>query len=46
MLAVFPHPKKVYTHRLRITEAAQLDESIAALVQQAHDEVGPGTRSR
>ena len=46
MLAVFPHPKKVFTHRLCITEAAQLDESIAALVQEAHDEIGPGTRSR
>ena len=46
MLAVFPHTKKVFTHRLRITEGAQLDESIAALVQEAYDEVGPGTRSR
>jgi Domain of unknown function (DUF5655) len=46
LLAVFPHTKKVFTHRLRITDATQLDDSIAALVQEAYDEVGPGTRSR
>jgi Domain of unknown function (DUF5655) len=44
LLAVFPHTKRVFTHRLRIIDGAQLDESIAALVHEAYDEVGPGTR--
>jgi Domain of unknown function (DUF5655) len=46
LLAAFPHTKKVFTHRLRITDSAQLDDSIAALVQETYDEVAPGTRSR
>jgi hypothetical protein len=44
LIAVFPTTKRVFTHRLRITDAAQLDEPLAALVQEAYDEVGPGTR--
>jgi hypothetical protein len=43
-IAVFPTTKRVHTHRLRVTEPAQLDESIAALLQEAYDDVGPGTR--
>jgi hypothetical protein len=35
----------VITHRLSITYAAQLDESIAALLAEACADVGPGTRS-
>jgi hypothetical protein len=34
----------VITHRLRITNASQLDDSIAALLGEAYAEVGPGTR--
>ena len=43
-LTAFPHTKLVTTHRLRITEAAQLDDALAALVAEAYEEVGPGTR--
>jgi hypothetical protein len=32
------------THRLRITEADQLDDALAALVAEACEDVGPGTR--
>ena len=43
-LSVFPTTKRVYTHRLRITELEQLDGSIAALLREAYADVGPGTR--
>jgi hypothetical protein len=43
-LAAFPTTKRVITHRLRITDPAQLDDSLAALVGEAYAEVGPGTR--
>jgi hypothetical protein len=35
----------VVTNRLRITDADQLDDSIAALLREAYETVGPGTRS-
>jgi hypothetical protein len=44
LLAAFPTTKRVVTHRLRITEPEQLDESVAALVAEAYEDVGPGTR--
>jgi hypothetical protein len=31
--------------RLRITQAVQLDDELAALVTEAYETVGPGTRS-
>jgi hypothetical protein len=33
-LAVIPHTKQVLTHRMRITELDQLDDSIAAVVSE------------
>lgn len=45
-LAVIPHTERVLTHRMRVTEPAQLDESIAAMLRESYDEVGPGTRKR
>ena len=44
LLAAFPTTKRVITHRLRITEAAQLDDSVLALLGEAYADVGPGTR--
>jgi hypothetical protein len=44
VIAAFPHTKQVITHRLRITDPAQLDDALAALVAEAYEEVGPGTR--
>jgi hypothetical protein len=44
VIAAFPHTKKVITHRLRITDEAQLDDALAALVAESYEEVGPGTR--
>jgi hypothetical protein len=44
LLAAFHTTKRVITHRLRITELDQLDHSIAALIREAYDDVGPGTR--
>jgi hypothetical protein len=44
LLAAFPTTKRVFTHRLRITDPAQRDEPLAALLQEAYDDVGPGTR--
>ena len=44
--AAFHTTKRVVTHRLRIAEEAQLDDSIAALLVEAYDDVGPGTRGR
>ena len=46
LLAAFHTTKRVITHRLRITDPEQLDESIAALLREAYDDVGPGTRAR
>jgi Domain of unknown function (DUF5655) len=46
LIAAFPTTKRVVTHRLRITDAAQLDDSIAALLAEAYEDVGPGTRGR
>ena len=43
-LAIVPHTALVLTHRMRVTDMEQLDESIAAFLQEAHDTVGPGTR--
>jgi len=43
-LAAFNTTKRVITLRLRITDADELDESIAALLQEAYDDVGPGAR--
>jgi hypothetical protein len=45
LLAAFPPTKRVMTHCLRVTEPAQLDDSLAALVAEAYAEVGPGTGS-
>jgi hypothetical protein len=45
-LAVFGTTKRVVTHRLRVTDPAQLDESIAVLLREAYDTVGPGTRKK
>ena len=43
LLAAFP-TKRVITHRLRVTDASQLDDSLEALVAEAYEEVGPGFR--
>ena len=44
LLAAFHTTKRVITHRLRITELDQLDASVAELVAEAYEQVGPGTR--
>jgi hypothetical protein len=44
-LAFVPHTKQVVTHRMRVTELEQLDDSIAALLREAYETVGPGTRT-
>jgi hypothetical protein len=36
----------VITHRIRITEADQLDDSLEALMVEAYQDVGPGFRGR
>jgi hypothetical protein len=46
LLAAFKTTKRVVTHRLRITEEAELDDAIATLVAEAYEDVGPGTRGR
>jgi hypothetical protein len=43
-LAVVPHTARVLTHRLRVTGSEQLDASLAALLHEAYETVGPGTR--
>jgi len=43
-VAAFPTTKQVITHRLRVTDASQLDDSLEALVAEAYEEVGPGFR--
>jgi hypothetical protein len=45
-LVAFHHTKRVITHRLRVTAPEQLDEALAALLQEAYDTVGPGTRGK
>jgi Zn-dependent M32 family carboxypeptidase len=42
--ASFPTTKKVFTHRLTFTRVDQLDDDVAALVREAYETVGPGTR--
>jgi hypothetical protein len=42
-LAAFPLTKRVITHRLRVTAAAQLDDALSALGAEAYEQVGPGT---
>ena len=37
---------RVITHRIRVTEADQLDASLEALVVEAYEDVGPGFRGR
>ena len=44
LLSSFHTTKTVISHRLRISETGQLDDSIQALLQEAYDDVGPGTR--
>jgi hypothetical protein len=44
-LAVIPHTKQVLTHRMRITELDQLDDSIADMLRESYADVGPGTRN-
>ena len=44
LLSSFKTTKRVITHRLRVTAAEQLDNSIAALLVEAYEDVGPGTR--
>lgn len=44
LLAAFNTTKRVITHRLRISDDQQLDEELAALVREAYETVGPGTR--
>jgi hypothetical protein len=44
LLVAFPTTKKVVSHRLRFTDAKQLDDSILALLREAYADVGPGTR--
>ena len=46
LVAAFPTTKRVVSHRLRIDDPAQLDESVRALLREAYEEVGPGTRRR
>jgi len=41
-LRVSPYTKSLYVHQFRITSAAQLDDSFAALVEEAY-QVGRGT---
>ena len=44
LIAAFHTTKRVVTHRVRITDEAQLDDSVATLLAEAYEEVGPGTR--
>ena len=46
LLAAFHTTQRVVTHRIRITEPGELDDSIAALLREAYADVGPGTRGR
>lgn len=40
----FPTTARVVTNRLTFSSLDQLDETVAELLQEAHDRVGPGTR--
>ena len=42
--ARFPTTTKVTTHRLTLTRPDQLDDALLALVDEARETVGPGTR--
>jgi hypothetical protein len=44
LIGSFPATKRVVSHRLRITDAAELDGSVEALLAEAYETVGPGTR--
>ncbi len=44
LLSAFHTTKRVVTHRLRITAFDQIDAALQALVAEAYDQVGPGTR--
>lgn len=46
LLSAFRMTKRIVTHRLRVTESEQLDNSIQPLLQEAYDDVGPGTKAR
>jgi hypothetical protein len=46
LIAAFQTTQCVITHRLRISEPAQLDDSIAALFAEAYEDVARGTRGR
>jgi hypothetical protein len=43
LMAAFHTTQTVVTHRLRVENEAQLDDSIARLVCEAYETVGPGT---
>jgi hypothetical protein len=45
-LAVIPHTGRVLTHRMRVTEQEQLDDSVASMLREAYETVGPGTRKK
>jgi hypothetical protein len=42
LLAAFHTTNRVITHRLRVTDASQLDDGLAALVREAYEQVGLG----
>ncbi len=44
LLGSFASTKQVWSHRLRISDPAQLDESIASLLGEAYEQVGLGAR--
>jgi Domain of unknown function (DUF5655) len=44
LLAAFPTTKRVVTHRLSLPQPEDFDDSVRAILQRAHDEVGPGFR--
>jgi len=42
LLAAFHTTKRVIPHRLRVSDASQLDDELGALVREAYEQVGPG----
>jgi hypothetical protein len=44
LLVAFPTTKRVVTHRLSLPGLDDFDDTVKALLQRAHDEVGPGFR--
>ena len=46
LIAAFPSTRRVVTHRLSLPRVEDLDDSVRALLVRAHDEVGPGFRTR